>query len=174
MFSSHCHRNKMFFLSGISRRGWSKSGSLIRRPIFELGPHKCSLGGDHLLRGTIKRQKWAEREAKTNQLLVLNITAEEGVDAALAFVEAVPSASAFVFAVAGVAGSGLAAYGEVAACGEGVHGEVAGGNPSFIAGRFLQIHSLCGIGLFGQYASKTFVFPSHQRPRVFPAAWQAV
>jgi len=53
-----------------------------------------------------------------------NITAEEGVDAALAFVEAGPSAGAFVFAVACGAGSGLAADGAVAACGEGVHGEV--------------------------------------------------
>jgi hypothetical protein len=54
-----------------------------------------------------------------------NITAKEGVDAALAFVEAGPSAGAFVFAVPSWAGAGLAAYGAVAACGEGVHGEVA-------------------------------------------------
>ena len=46
------------------------------------------------------------------------------MDAALAFVEAGPSAGAFVFAVPSWAGAGLAAYGAVAACGEGVHGEV--------------------------------------------------
>ena len=53
-----------------------------------------------------------------------DITAEEGVDAALAFVEAGPSAGAFVFAFACGAGAGLAADGAVAACGEGVHWEV--------------------------------------------------
>lgn len=53
-----------------------------------------------------------------------DITAEEGVDAALAFVEAGPAAGPFVFAVACGAGAGLAADGAVAACGEGVHGEV--------------------------------------------------
>jgi len=53
-----------------------------------------------------------------------NITAEEGVDAALAFVEAGPAAGAFVFAVACGAGAGLAADGAVATRGEGVHGEV--------------------------------------------------
>jgi len=46
------------------------------------------------------------------------------VDAALALVEAGPAAGAFVFAFAGGASAGLAAYGAVAACGEGVHGEV--------------------------------------------------
>ena len=46
------------------------------------------------------------------------------MDAALAFVEASPAAGAFVFAVCGRAGAGLAADGAVAACGEGVHGEV--------------------------------------------------
>ena len=51
-----------------------------------------------------------------------NITAEEGVDAAFAFVEAGPAAGAFVFAVGG--GAGLAADGAVAECGESVHGEV--------------------------------------------------
>jgi hypothetical protein len=54
-----------------------------------------------------------------------NITAEEGVDAAFAFVEAGPAAGAFVFAAGGGAGAGLAADGTVAACGEGVHREVA-------------------------------------------------
>ena len=54
-----------------------------------------------------------------------NVTAEEGVDAAFAFVEAGPAASAFVFAVGGGAGARLAADGTVAACGEGVHREVA-------------------------------------------------
>ncbi len=53
-----------------------------------------------------------------------NITAEEGVDAAFAFVEAGPAAGAFVFAVGGGAGAGLAADGAVAECGESVHGEV--------------------------------------------------
>ena len=47
------------------------------------------------------------------------------MDAALAFVEAGPAAGAFVFAVGGGAGAGLAADGAVAACDEGVHGEVA-------------------------------------------------
>ena len=47
------------------------------------------------------------------------------MDAALAFVEAGPAAGAFVFAVGGGAGAGLAADGAVAACGEGVHREVA-------------------------------------------------
>ena len=46
------------------------------------------------------------------------------MDAALTFVEAGPAAGAFVFAVAGGASAGLAADGAVAACGEGVHGEV--------------------------------------------------
>ena len=46
------------------------------------------------------------------------------MDSALAFVEAGPAAGAFVFAVTGGAGAGLAADGAVAACGEGVHGEV--------------------------------------------------
>jgi len=46
------------------------------------------------------------------------------VDAALAFVEAGPSAGAFVFAVPSWAGAGLAPDRSVAACGEGVHGEV--------------------------------------------------
>ena len=53
-----------------------------------------------------------------------NITAEEGVDAAFAFVETGPAAGAFVFAVGSWAGAGLATDGAVAACGEGVHGEV--------------------------------------------------
>ena len=53
-----------------------------------------------------------------------DITAEEGVDTAFAFVEASPAAGAFVFAVGGGAGAGLAADGAVAECGEGVHGEV--------------------------------------------------
>lgn len=53
-----------------------------------------------------------------------NITAEEGVDAALAFVEACPTTGAFVFAVPDRAGAGLAADRAVAAFGEGVHGEV--------------------------------------------------
>ena len=47
------------------------------------------------------------------------------MDAAFAFVEAGPAASAFVFAVGGGAGARLAADGTVAACGEGVHREVA-------------------------------------------------
>ena len=47
------------------------------------------------------------------------------MDAACAFVEAGPAASAFVFAVGGGTGAGLAADGTVAACDEGVHGEVA-------------------------------------------------
>ena len=46
------------------------------------------------------------------------------MDAALAFVEAGPAAGAFVFAVRGGTGAGLAADGAVAACCEGVHGEV--------------------------------------------------
>ena len=46
------------------------------------------------------------------------------MDAALAFVEAGPAAGAFIFAIGGGAGAGLAAYGAVAARGEGVHGEV--------------------------------------------------
>ena len=54
-----------------------------------------------------------------------DITAEEGVDATFAFVEAGPAAGAFVFAAGGGAGAGLAADGTVAACGEGVHREVA-------------------------------------------------
>ena len=53
-----------------------------------------------------------------------DITAEEGVDATFAFVEASPAAGAFVFAVGGGAGAGLAADGAVAECGESVHGEV--------------------------------------------------
>ena len=53
-----------------------------------------------------------------------NITAEEGMDAAFAFVEAGPAAGAFVFAVGSGAGAGLAADGAVAECGESVHGEV--------------------------------------------------
>ena len=47
------------------------------------------------------------------------------MDAALAFVEAGPAAGAFVFAAGGGAGAGLAADGTVAACGEGIHREVA-------------------------------------------------
>ena len=54
-----------------------------------------------------------------------NITAEEAVDAAFAFVEARPAASALVFAFGGWTVVGLAADGTVAARGEGVHGEVA-------------------------------------------------
>ncbi len=46
------------------------------------------------------------------------------MDAALTFVEAGPAAGAFVFAVGGGAGAGLAADGTVAEGGEGVHGEV--------------------------------------------------
>ena len=53
-----------------------------------------------------------------------DITAEEGVDPALAVVEAGPAAGAFVFAAGGGAGAGLAADGAVASCGERVHGEV--------------------------------------------------
>lgn len=53
-----------------------------------------------------------------------DITAEEGVDAALAFVEAGPAAGPFVFAVACGACAGLAADGAVATRGEGVHRKV--------------------------------------------------
>jgi hypothetical protein len=54
-----------------------------------------------------------------------SITAEEGVDAALAFVGAGPAGGVFVFAVRSGAGAGLAADGAVAGCGAGVHREVA-------------------------------------------------
>jgi len=58
------------------------------------------------------------------RLFFSDIATEEGVDAAFAFVEASPATGAFVFTVGGGAGAGLAADGAVAACGEGVHGEV--------------------------------------------------
>ncbi len=58
------------------------------------------------------------------RLFSSDIAAEEGVDAALAFVEAGPAAGAFVFAAGGGACAGVAADGAVAAFGEGVYREV--------------------------------------------------
>jgi len=94
-----------------------------------------------------------------SEFLYSSIAAEEGVDAALAFVEAGPAGGVFVFAVRCGAWARLAADGTVTRAVRAF----TGWSPEEILQSLwddLQIDSSCGTGLSGPYASKICVFPS--------------